>query len=109
MLHTFYKLKIIGFNSMKKSNYFIFSASGISKEPTFKSYQNKIKFLKFPSTILTILILKNKLFCQTQKQVDEKKVLKIFIVKNSLIVTSIRLFFNIILLKAIFIRPSYVP
>ena len=101
MLHTFYKLKIIGINSMNKSNKFIFSASGISKESTFKSYQNKIKFLKFPSTILTILILKNKLFCQTEKQVDEKKVLKNFIVKNSLIVTSIRLFFNIILLMAI--------
>ena len=101
MLHTFHKLKIIDINSMNKSNKFIFSASGLSKESTFKSYQNKIKFLKFPSTILTILIFKTKLFCQTVKQVDEKKFFKIFTVKNGLIGTSIRLFFNIILLIAI--------
>ena len=95
MLHTFHKLKISGINSMNKSNKFIFSASGLSKESTFKSYQNKFKFLKFP-TILTILIFNTKLFCQIVKQVDKKKVFKIFIVKNSLIVTSIRLFFNIL-------------
>jgi hypothetical protein len=86
---------------MNKSNKFIFFASGISKELIFKSYQNKIKFLKFPSTILTILIFKTKLFCQTVKQVDEKKVFKIFIVRNGLILTTIRVFFNIILLIAI--------
>jgi len=101
MLHTLYKLKIIGFNSMKKSNYFIFFALGISKESTLKIYQSKIKLVKSPPNILTISIFKNKMSCQTEKQVDEKKVLKKFIVKNSLIVTSIRLFFNIILLMVI--------
>jgi len=101
MLHTFYKLKIIGFNSMKKSNYFIFFAFWISNESVLKIYQSKIKFVKSPSGILTISIFKNKMSCQTEKQVDEKKVLKNFIVKNSLIVTSIRLFFNIILLMVI--------
>jgi len=101
MLHTLYKLKIIGFNSMKKSNYFIFFALGISKESTLKIYQSKIKLVKSPPNILTISIFKNKMSCQTEKQVEEKKVLKKFIVKNSLIITSIRLFFNIILLMVI--------
>ncbi len=97
MLHTLYKLKIIGFNSMKKSNYFIFFTLGISKESTLKIYQSKIKLVKSPPNILTISIFKNKMSCQTEKQVEEKKVLKKFIVKNSLIITSIRLFFNIII------------
>ena len=93
---------------MNKSNKFIFSASGLSKESTFKSFQNKFKFLKFTSTILTILIFKTKLSCQIVKQVDKKKVFKIFIVKNSLIVTSIRLFFNIILLIAsLYVHPMF--
>ena len=58
---------------MNKSNKFIFSASGLSKESTFKSFQNKFKFLKFTSTILTILIFKTKLSCQIVKQGDKKK------------------------------------
>ena len=84
---------------MNKSNKFIFSASGIIKELIFKNYQNKINLLKFPSTILTSLIFRNKLFCQTEKQVDEKNLSEIFIVKNSLIVTSIRLYFNMTILS----------
>ena len=52
-------------------------------------------------TIFMILMLKIKLFCQTVKQVDEKKVFKIFIVRNCLILTTIRVLFNIILLIAI--------
>ena len=88
---------------MNKSNKFIFSASGISKELIFKIYQNKIESLKFPSTILMILILKTKLFRLTVKQVDEKKVFKIFIVKNGLILATRRVCFNIILLIAILI------
>ena len=82
---------------MEKFDYFIFFAFGIIKEPTLKIYQNKIKFVKSPSNILTISIFKNKLFCQTEKQVNGKKVFKNFIIRNSLIVTSIRLFFNNIL------------
>jgi len=79
---------------MEKFNYFIFFAFGIIKEPTLKIYQNKIKFVKSPPNLLTSSIFKNKLFCQTEKQVNEKRVFKNFIIKNSLIVTSIRLFFN---------------
>ena len=86
---------------MNKSNKFIFFASGISKELIFKSYQNKIIFLKFPSSILMILMLKAKPFCQAVKQVDDKKVFIIFIVRNGLLLTTIRVFFNIILLIAI--------
>ena len=36
----------------------------------FKSYQYKIKFLKFPSTIFMILMLKTKPSCQSVKQVS---------------------------------------
>jgi len=86
---------------MNKSNKFIFFASGISKEFIFKSYQNKIKLLKFPSTILMILMLKAKPFYQSVKQVGNKKVFIIFIVRNGLLLTSIRVFFNILLLIAI--------
>ena len=98
MFHTLYKFKSISIFSMNKSNKFIFSASGISKEFTFTHYQNKINLLKSPSTILASVISRNKLFCQTGKQVDEKNLSAIFIEKNSLIVTSIRLYFSMTIL-----------
>ena len=98
MFHTLYKFKSISIFSMNKSNKFIFSASGISKEFTFTHYQDKIYLLKSPSTILASVISRNKLFCQTGKQVDEKNLSAIFIEKNSLIVTSIRLYFSITIL-----------
>ena len=101
MLQTFYELKIIGIISMNKSNKFIFFASGINKEFIFKSYQSKIKFSNLPSTILMILMLKAKPFFQSVKQVDDIKVFIIFIVRNGLLLTTIRVFFNIILLIAI--------
>ena len=82
MLQTLYELKIIGIISMNKSNKFIFFASGINKEFIFKSYQSKIKVSNLPSMILMILMLKAKPFCQAVKQVNDKKVFKIFIVKN---------------------------
>ena len=86
---------------MNKSNKFIFFVSGISIEFIFKSYQNMIKFLKFSSTILKTISMKAKPFCQSVKQVDDKKVFKIFIVRNGLLLTTIRVFFNIKLLIAI--------
>ena len=98
MFHTLYKFKSISIFSMNKSNKFIFFASGISKEFTFTHYQDKIYLLKSPSTILASVISRNKLFCQTGKQVDEKNLSAIFIEKNSLIVTSIRLYFSITIL-----------
>ena len=101
MLQTLYELKIIGIISMNKSNKFIFFASGINKEFIFKSYQSKIKFSNLPSMILMILMLKAKPFCQVVKQFDDKKVFIIFIVRNGLLLTTIRVFFNIILLIAI--------
>ena len=103
MLQTLYALKIIGIISMNKSNKFksIFFASGINKEFIFKSYQSKIKFSNLPSMILMILMLKAKPFCQVVKQVDGKKVFIIFIVRNGLLLTSIRVFFNRILLITI--------
>ena len=103
MLQTLYALKIIGIISMNKSNKFkfIFFASGINKEFIFKSYQSKIKFSNLPSMILMILMLKGKPFCQVVKQVDDKEVFIIFIVRNGLLLTSIRVFFNRILLITI--------
>ena len=103
MLQTLYALKIIGIISMNKSNKFkfIFFASGINKEFIFKSYQSKIKFSNLPSMILMILMLKAKPFCQVVKQVDGKKVFIIFIVRNGLLLTSIRVFFNRTLLITI--------
>ena len=96
MFYTLYKS--ISIIYMNKYNNFIFSASGIIKELTFRNYQNKINLLKSPSTILASVISRNKPFCQTEKQVDEKNLSKIFIAKNSLIVTSIRLYFSMIIL-----------
>ena len=52
MLQTFYDLKLIGINSINTSNKFNFIASRI----IFKIYLNKIKLLKFSSTILNILM-----------------------------------------------------
>ena len=101
MLYILNKLNIIGFNSIEKFSYFISFAFGIIKKPTLKIYQNMIKLVKTPPNILTDPIFKNKLFCQADKQFDEKRVFKNFIVKRSLIGTSIRLFFNIILSMAI--------
>ena len=102
MLQALYESKIIGITSKNKSNKFIFWASGIYKEFIFKSYQSKIKFSNLPSMILMILMLKSKPLCQAVKQVDDKKVLFIiFIVRNGLLLTTIRVFFNIILLIAI--------
>jgi len=102
MLYILNKLNIIGFNSIEKLSYFISFAFGIIKKPTLKIYQNMIKLVKPPPNILTDPILfKNKLFCQTDKQFDEKRVFKNFIVKSSLIGTSIRLFFSNILSMAI--------
>ena len=97
MLYILNKLNIIGFNSIEKLSYFISFAFGIIKKPTLKIYQNMIKLVKPPPNILTDPIFKNKLFCQTDKQFDEKRVFKNFIVKSSLIGTSIRLFFSNIL------------
>ena len=101
MLQTSYELKIIGIISMNKSNKFIFFASGINKEFIFKSYQSKIKVSNLPSMILMILMLKAKPFFQAVKQVNDKKVFIIFIVRNGLLLTTIRVFFNIILQFAI--------
>ncbi len=80
MLHILYKLNIIGFNSIEKLSYFISFAFGIIKKPTLKIYQNMIKLVKPPPNILTDPIFKNKLFCQTDKQFDEKRVFKNFII-----------------------------
>ena len=101
MLQALYESKIIGITSKNKSNKFIFWASGINKEFIFKSYQSKIKFSNLPSTILMILMMKAKPLCQVVKQVDDKKIFIIFIVRKGLLLTTIRVFFNIILLIAI--------
>ena len=96
MFYTLYKS--ISIISMNKYNKFIFSASGIIKELTFKNYQNKINLLKSPSNILASVLSRNKPFCRTERQVDKKNLSKIFIAKNSLIVTSIRLYFSMTIL-----------
>ena len=95
MLNILNKLNSIGFNSIENFSYFF--SFGIIKKPTPKIYQNMIKFVKPPLNILTDPTFKNKLFWQTDKHVDEKRVFKNFIVKSSLIGTSIRLFFSNIL------------
>ena len=95
VLNILNKLNSIGFNSIENFSYFC--SFGIIKKPTPKIYQNMIKFVKPPLNILTDPIFKNNLFWQTDKHVDEKRVFKNFIVKSSLIGTSIRLFFSNIL------------
>ena len=47
-----------------------------------------------------ISMLKTKPFCQSVKQVDDKKVFRIFIMRMGLLLTTIRVSFNIILLIA---------
>ena len=86
---------------MSKSNKFSLSASELSKNSKFICNQNECKFLKLTPIILMILKFKTKLSVQIVKHVDKKNVFKIFIVKNSLMLKSIRLSLNIILLIAI--------
>ena len=64
-----------------------------------KSYQYMIKLLKSPSTIFMILMLKTKPSCQSVN-VNDKKVFRIFIMRNGLLLTTIKVSFNIILLIA---------
>ena len=94
MLQTFYDLKLIGINSINNFNFIL---SGIIKEFFFFIYQNKIKFLKFSSTIINILMFEAKLTFQLVKQADDKKVdFIIFILGSNLLFTIIKVLISII-------------
>ena len=93
---------------MSKSNKFSLLTSELNKNSKLIINQNECKFLKLTPNILIILKFKTKLSVQIVKHVDKKIVFKIFIVKNNLMLKSIRLSLNIILVSAsLYVHPMF--